>query len=111
MPVAVQAVDINGAVTTHTGTPAASNARANWTTLTSAGSDLGGTLGATSTATPAAGAVLDVAFAQPFASAPKVVISGTLGVCATAVTAAGFTVTTLAVAAAQAYSWSYTVLP
>jgi hypothetical protein len=112
MPVIVQTTDSNGSVTTHSGTPAASNAAANWGTLTSTGGDLGGVLGATSSATPAAGRVLDVAFSSPFASAPKaVVVGGQLGAYATSVTATGFSLTTTATAAAQAYVWHYTVVP
>lgn len=112
MPSPMQFMDTLAGVTSHTAAPTAGNARANWGTLTAVGGDNAGLLGATSSATPAAGAVLDVTFANPFGQTPRsVVIVGNLQAWATSVTATGFTLTSLATAAAQAYNWYYIVVP
>lgn len=111
-----QITDPNGETTEHFGPPTFGGLTANWTTPVSnaAGDDLAGQVGATSGGTPpAAGNVGVVTFAGQFARAPRsVVVDGLLGAVATAVTPAGFTITTAsAPAASTAFTWYYHVDP
>lgn len=113
MAVTVSVVDANGLVSVHSGVPVSSNPRTNWGTPVSSGSDLNGSVGATSGGSaPAAGAAIDVAFAQSFSASPRsVILSGPLGCYASAITGSGFTVNTLAAGATTtAYAWNFVVL-
>lgn len=109
------ATDSNGDTTNHlTGSaPTLGAVGTNWAASpTNTGHDLAGTVTVTSGTTPAAGTVVPVTFATPFAKAPTVTLSGGLSAWASAVTAAGFTITSLAAAASTtAYTWTYHVDP
>lgn len=111
-----QVTDTNGQVTQHAGSPTLGSLATNWgtPTVSSAADDLAGQVGATAGSTPpAAGTVGVVSFAGQFARPPRaVVIDGPLGTFATAVTVAGFTITTTTAPAANAVlNWYYHVDP
>lgn len=109
------AIDSNGETTNHPSNtaPTLGAVGTNWAAgPTNTGHDLDGTVTVTSSATPpVAGTVVPVTFAVPYAKPPTVVLSGGLSAWASAVTAAGFTITSLATAAAStAYTFTYNVV-
>lgn len=89
------------------------NPRVNWTAPSISGTDFAGTVTATTGATaPAAGAVADVTFRNPYSSPPKCVdVGGQLGAYASNVTANGFTINSIAAPAINtAYNFNYLVI-
>lgn len=108
--------DTLGETTSHVGSPALGGLAANWGTpvVSTAADDIAGQVGATAGSTPpAAGTVGTVTFAGQFARPPRaIIIDGPLGAFATAVTVAGFTITTTTAPAANAVvNWYYHVDP